>query len=320
MAEDVPVKAIAAVGAVGLEPESAEKERARQRLEQAEAAKGRQAKADAVIAYAATVKDWPLLEDAVDQKIEEQEEFVRWWKETVGVGHGGARHGVKITDPVILNPERAEELTGITPMQVSRWKKKLKDKPTYRGALMSAACKKAGLIISDELAAFSSNAVEWYTPGRYIDAARQALGGIDLDPASSPKANEVVGAKRIFTQGDNGLDLEWHGRVWLNPPYGATEKQSNTGIWAEKLIAEYRANRVSAAVLLVNAVTDRSWFQQLWDFPLCFTDHRIEFYTPTGTPKQPISGNAFVYFGGEPERFAAAFQDIGPVVVRLRVA
>jgi hypothetical protein len=275
----------------------------------------RQAKADAIIDYAAKVKDWPLLEDAIDQKIEEQKEFVDWWKESV---RGDGRPRETVADRGPLTVERAEDLTKITKQQVSRWRTKLKDKPSYRGALLSAAYKKAGIIIADELAAFSSNAVEWYTPGRYIEAARQALGGIDLDPASSPKANEVVQARQIFTEKDDGLDRPWHGRVWLNPPYGATDKQSNTGIWAEKLITEYRADRVQAAVLLVNAVTDRAWFQQLWDFPICFTDHRIEFYTPKGTPKQPISGNAFIYFGGEPERFVSSFADVGPVVARLR--
>jgi len=36
-------------------------------------------KAKAVIDYAKRVQDWPLLEGAVDQKIEDQQEFVRWW-------------------------------------------------------------------------------------------------------------------------------------------------------------------------------------------------------------------------------------------------
>lgn len=279
-------------------------------------AKERQAKADAVIDYATKIKNWPLVEDAIDQKIDEQEEFVRWWRERVTPDKG--KRSDLHADRGVSSATRAEELTGITQQQVSRWRSKLKDRPNYRGSLLSAAFKKAGLVIADELAAFSSNAVEWYTPERYIEAARRAMGGIDLDPATCTKANEVVRATTYFTEKDDGLDREWHGRVWLNPPYGATDKQSNTGIWAEKLITEFRSGRVEAAVLLVNAVTDRTWFQQLWDFPICFTDHRIEFYTPNGTPKQPISGNAFIYFGGDPASFAYAFSDIGPVVARFR--
>jgi len=38
-----------------------------------------EAKLTAIIDYARAVKDWPLLEQAVDTKINEQEEFVEWW-------------------------------------------------------------------------------------------------------------------------------------------------------------------------------------------------------------------------------------------------
>jgi hypothetical protein len=89
------------------------------------------AKADAVIAFAAKVKNWPLLEEAVDAKIEDQEEFVGWWNENVGAGYGGDRS--KVTDRVTLTSrENAEAFTGITRMQVSRWRKHLADKPKYR--------------------------------------------------------------------------------------------------------------------------------------------------------------------------------------------
>jgi hypothetical protein len=60
---------------------------------------------------------------------------------------------------------------------------------------------------------------EWYTPPKYIELARAVLGEIDLDPASSEKAQEAVRAKRYFTAADQGLRHEWRGRVWLNPPY-----------------------------------------------------------------------------------------------------
>jgi len=41
------------------------------------------AKLNAIIDYAKAVKDWPLLEQAVDAKIEEQEKFVEWWDKQV---------------------------------------------------------------------------------------------------------------------------------------------------------------------------------------------------------------------------------------------
>ena len=57
---------------------------------------------------------------AIDKKIEEQTEFVRWWKETVTVRHGGDRSSPQIAG---LAMKDAEELTGISQQQVSRWRK-----------------------------------------------------------------------------------------------------------------------------------------------------------------------------------------------------
>jgi hypothetical protein len=48
-----------------------------------EKTKQNQAKADALIDYAIKVKDWPLVEQAIDAKIEEQKKFVEWWTENV---------------------------------------------------------------------------------------------------------------------------------------------------------------------------------------------------------------------------------------------
>jgi hypothetical protein len=60
------------------------------------------------------VKDWPLLEEAVDAKLEDQDEFVQWWDSPEGVRGKGERANV---------PERghfaadAEARTGITKQQ-----------------------------------------------------------------------------------------------------------------------------------------------------------------------------------------------------------
>lgn len=160
---------------------------------------------------------------------------------------------------------------------------------------------------------FSSASNEWYTPSEYVGAAREVMGAIDLDPASNPLANETVQAARYYTEEDDGLAVTWGGRVWLNPPYGTTDGESNAGVWARKLITDYQNGHVSEAVLLVNANTERKWFAQLWDFPICFTNHRIQFYTPDGVGAQPVDGNALVYLGPNPERFVSVFSRFGDV-------
>ena len=61
---------------------------------------------------------------------------------------------------------------------------------------------------------------EWYTPEKYVEAARKVLGKIDLDPASSKPANKIIKATKFYTLADDGLKQPWNGRLWLNPPYG----------------------------------------------------------------------------------------------------
>ncbi len=58
---------------------------------------------------------------------------------------------------------------------------------------------------------------EWYTPADYIALAREVMGGIDTDPASSETANRTVQASQIFTAEDNGLTKQWSAFKWLNP-------------------------------------------------------------------------------------------------------
>jgi len=91
----------------------------------------------------------------------------------------------------------------------------------------------------------------------YIESARKVLGGIDLDPASNVVAQQTVMAERFFTIDDDGLRQEWTGRVWLNPPYS----RGVISRFVNKLLTEYHAGRVTAAILLTNNFTDTKWWQ-----------------------------------------------------------
>lgn len=161
---------------------------------------------------------------------------------------------------------------------------------------------------------FGTGENEWYTPNEHIEASRAVLGHFDLDPASSEVANRTVKANKIFTLADDGLAQEWHGRVWLNPPYA----QPAIAHFADKMIAEYQAGRVEQAIMLTHNYTDTAWFQKLAQAcdSICFTRGRVRFVSPTGELASPTQGQAFFYFGSNPEPFRRRFIEYGFVAQR----
>ena len=52
----------------------------------------------------------------------------------------------------------------------------------------------------------------------FIEAARNVLEAIDLDPASSEQTNGIIGAAKYYDVTDTGLRLPWGGRVLLRSP------------------------------------------------------------------------------------------------------
>jgi phage N-6-adenine-methyltransferase len=154
----------------------------------------------------------------------------------------------------------------------------------------------------------------WYTPAEFIAAAVSVLGGIDLDPASSPEANAVVGAARYYTAEDDGLAHPWAGRVWLNPPY----RQPAVDRFCTRLAREYAAGTVTAAIALVNNATETAWFQEVAAqcAALCFPRGRVKFWHPA-KESAPLQGQALLYLGDQPAGFRGAFLRFGFVTERL---
>jgi phage N-6-adenine-methyltransferase len=155
---------------------------------------------------------------------------------------------------------------------------------------------------------------EWYTPRRYLELARRVLGTIDLDPASCDGAQKTVRATTYYTKAEDGLSKEWHGRVWLNPPYA----QPDIVHFIDKLITERRDGRVTAAIALVNNYTDTGWFHAAAEIAdaVCFTRGRIRFVDIGGDERDaPAQGSAFFYFGDRVSDFAATFLEVGLINV-----
>ncbi len=159
---------------------------------------------------------------------------------------------------------------------------------------------------------------EWYSPAEYVEAARRVLGAFDLDPASCETANRVVKAASIYTAHDNGLQHPWSGRVWLNPPYSSRLVKA----FVARLVSEYEAGTVTAAVMLTNNATETRWFQQAARAAaaICYPGKRVRFQTPDGSAGAPLQGQALFYFGPFARRFKREFSHVGIVTVTSAIS
>lgn len=129
---------------------------------------------------------------------------------------------------------------------------------------------------------------EWLTPPEII----RALGEFDLDPCAPhknkrpwPTAKQHYSGMCWQEGGEDvcGLRAPWHGRVWLNPPYG-----KETFKWMAKL-AEHRRG-----IGLIFARTDTKGFHEhifKKARSVFFMEGRINFYHVSGKRGQH-AGNA----------------------------
>jgi len=143
---------------------------------------------------------------------------------------------------------------------------------------------------------------EWYTPPEYIEIARNVMGSIDCDPASSDIANKTVKADTFHTTESNGLKNEWLGNVWMNPPYA----QPLMSLFAEKLVEQLEVGNVKQACVLVNNATETKWFQTMSEKAqaIWFIKSRVKFLDVNGNPGgAPLQGQCVLYFGDNVEEF-----------------
>jgi hypothetical protein len=233
--------------------------------------------------------------------------------------NAGARTDIGPLDTVSRGYTKHEQLeeAGISDKEASRWERvaRLDDETfefyvaetqslgrelTTAGALKLA---NAGLM-------GASDDEEWYTQPAYIEAARRVMGDIDLDPASCAEANKTVRARWYMTGLENGLEQEWRGRVFMNPPFGDAGP-----LFVTKLIEGYEHGQIEQAVLLCAARVDTLWFQPLFRYLVCFPQGRAQYYKP-GQSSSPAFPSAVAYLGTEDGAFIREFGPFGSVMVR----
>ncbi len=159
---------------------------------------------------------------------------------------------------------------------------------------------------------------EWYTPPEYIEAANKVMGGIDLDPASSDRANLIVQAGIYYTSKNDGLTKPWAGRVWMNPPYASDFITK----FISKFISHVTSGQITNGIVLVNNATETAWFRELATHAtaIIFPSGRVRFLDPQGNPGAPLQGQAIVYFGDNQELFLREFSRFGWGVLLWKIA
>lgn len=148
----------------------------------------------------------------------------------------------------------------------------------------------------------------WLTPPYILEA----LGHFDLDPCAAEE-QPTWAAPKYFTQRVDGLSQQWHGRVWMNPPYGR-----KVAFWLRRLAGH------GDGIALVFARTETAmFFESVWPraSALLFIEGRINFHHPNGTRASANSGAPSVLIAyGESNAIALETCGLPGAFVRLNAA
>lgn len=120
----------------------------------------------------------------------------------------------------------------------------------------------------------------WLTPPHVI----QALGQFDLDPCAAPEPRPWPTATRHIARPDDGLNAEWRGMVWCNPPYSKEAVK-----WLRRM------SEHGNGIALIFARTETEWFwETVWRSPTAtaalWLEGRLYFHRPDGSRAPANSG------------------------------
>lgn len=129
---------------------------------------------------------------------------------------------------------------------------------------------------------------EWLTPPHIMES----LCVFDLDPCS-PVHRPWPTAKTHYSKIDDGLNKDWFGRVWLNPPYGTEAAK-----WLAKMVEH------NNGIALIFARTEtKAFFKYIWGnaSAILFIKGRLFFHYVDGSVAKNNSGapSALVAYGAE---------------------
>jgi len=214
-----------------------------------------------------------------------------------------------------INYNQLSKETGRSDKSLKKWHILYKQYPD-RNNYLPIAEKKAqqwtqkALDGSTAHVSLNSGVSEWYTPTEIIELARNVMGTIDVDPATTSEVNkDTVNAKVFYTAETNGLGKKWKGNVWMNPPYSQPLVSQFCNTFAEK----YRGGEIKQGCVLINNATETGFAQILMRecSVVCFPESRMRFLDINGKPGAPLQGQMIIYCGDNTDTFIKEFSCLG---------
>lgn len=188
----------------------------------------------------------------------------------------------------------------------------------------------------------SSATNEHYTVPPIVEAYRQLVGSITLDPFSCEQANSIVQAEEYFSleRGQNGYLEDWKGNVFTNSPGGfinpytfisSKRGASSMALAFDKAEAEYLSGRVEQILFVAFSLELITKRNSVFDYPVCFVNisgkqnypeiisggGRLKFLDQNlNLQSSPTHGSFLIYFPKKDliEKFVHLFSKFGRVV------
>ncbi len=117
-------------------------------------------------------------------------------------------------------------------------------------------------------AMFSSKTDQWATPQDFFDKLNAAFK-FDIDVCALP---ENAKCAVYYTPQDDGLEQDWRGTVWMNPPYG-----TEISAWVRKAYQAAKNNGATVVCLLPARVDTKWWHAYCVKGEVHFLQGRLKF-------------------------------------------